>query len=90
MAVSNSETPHKQYSTSSRGSLLLTLLLVILGIRPGPEDLLTNTALQPLDDAPNALGTQTDSLQEGDFLTAHPQTEVEPEDQTISFPVGPR
>jgi hypothetical protein len=69
--------------------LLLALLLVNVGIRTDPKDLLPNAMLQPFKNAPNSLGTQSDGRQGGNFLGAHSLPEVEPENQTVALPVGP-
>src|SRR5712692_1227345 len=83
----NSHTPHTN-TTSSGGSLPLALLPVIVGIRRDSKDLLPNAILQPFNDAPNALGTQSDHRQGSDFLSAHSLPEVEPENRTIALLAG--
>jgi len=68
--------------------LLLALLPVIVEIRRGSKDLLPNAMLQPFDDTPNALGSQSDGRQGSNLFSAHSLPEVEPENRTIALSVG--
>src|SRR6266403_4550608 len=61
----------------------------IIEIRTDPKDLRSNPMLQPLNHASNTLGTEPDGGQGGDFFGTHPLPEVEPENHTVAFLVGP-
>ena len=66
----------------------MALLLVILGIRTQPKDLVPKAMFYPFDDAPNATGTQSDIRQGSNFFRAHSLPEVEPENYPVALLVG--
>src|SRR6266704_1443503 len=66
-----------------------TLLPVIVGISTDSENPLPNAIHQPLNDAPNSFGGQSDGRQGCNFFSAHSLPEVEPENHTIALLVGP-
>src|SRR6266404_60802 len=85
--TSHSDTSHIT-NTSSRGDLLLALLLVIVGNPSRTKDLLPNAMLQPFNDASNSLGSPSDGRQGSNLFGTHSLPEVEPENHTIALLVG--
>src|SRR5215510_9297706 len=65
-------------------------MLIIFGIRAGPDNVFPNALLHALNNAANSLCSQSDCGQGGYFFGAHALPEIKPENHTVALAVGAR